>query len=108
MTTLGDMKDMMTQTVSISAVTSTDAYGKRTYGSPTTYSARVVDKVRKIRDYKGEEVISSAEAWILGISTLDPATAKITLPTGKTPQIANVMVWPSEIANDVAVKVYFL
>ena len=108
MSTLSDLSDMLNDTVQVSTVTNADDYGKKTYSAATSYKARVVNKVRKITDYKGDEVISTAEAWILGLSTLDPATTIVTLPNGNTPQIANVMEWPSEVPGDVSVKVYFL
>ena len=103
---MDDFADMFTQTVSHAGVSSRDTFGSPTYGSATSYSARVVYKNRRVRDFAGAEVVSTAQAWIKGAPSISPID-RVTLPDGSTPVIASVEKYPDE-DGDLVTKVYFL
>lgn len=72
---------LMPDTVTIAAASSRDAYGEITYGSATTYRARVVGEQKLIRGFTGEEVLSRHTVYVMGAAVVQPE-AQVTLSTG--------------------------
>lgn len=101
---ISDWSDLFPQTVTIASLSSRAAYGKQTFGSATSYSARVVDKAQKIRDPDGQEVLARTVVWVQGTPTVTPQD-RITLPDGTTPPILNAEKYPDE-SGDHHVKVF--
>lgn len=64
--------DMMTDTMTWYAVTSRDGYGKPSYGSSTEFDCRLVRKHKMVIDPQGEEILSSAQAWVKGTPEISP------------------------------------
>lgn len=105
-----DFEALLTQTVDIAAWVSSDEYGKVTYGSATTYPARIVEKLEKVVDFAGREVLSNSVVWV-GAETAGATLpsvngdAKITMPDGTTPGILRVETYPDDTGNH-HVKIY--
>lgn len=85
-----DLKDLMPDSVVWSPFVSRDQFGAPTYGTPTTLRARVVRKHRLVRDISGQQVVSTAQAWIISGDSEIGSTDQVTLPDGTTPVIAAV------------------
>lgn len=86
----------LAQTVTLSTMTSMDAYGTATYGTAKTYKARVQNEQKYIKGADGREVLSNATVYVGQTSTggypprtLAP-TGKIVLPDGTSPGILAV------------------
>jgi hypothetical protein len=78
-----------TRSVTIASCTSTDVYGKRTYGTAVTVPACIDYLIKNIKDFRGNEFITSG--WL----ALPPATviaydSKITMPDGSNPYIGSI------------------
>src|SRR3990167_3717029 len=71
---------MMPDSVIYEARTGTDAYGDPTYGSSSTYRARVVGEQKLIRGFSGLEVLA-AQTVYLGTNIIVQPTDRITLST---------------------------
>jgi hypothetical protein len=85
---------LMPETVSVAAVTATDGYGKRTYGTATSYRARVRHKTQRIFSVNNVEEWAKHKVWIAPnadgtIPTLD-ARSLVTLPDGSQPPVLAV------------------
>lgn len=102
---LNDFTHMMPHTVTHSPVLSRDAYGKITYGSATSYTARVVYKNKQVRSSTGELVMAEGIVWLAGVVSVS-GDDKITLPDGSTPQIISVERYADD-GGDRFTKLYF-
>lgn len=87
--------ELMTQTVTIAPFSSNNAYGEPSFGTAVSYSARVVNKPKMIRNAQGKEVVSMAQTWLYGSPTVTPDD-RITLPDGTQPPILYVAQYPDE------------
>lgn len=110
MTWNDSFNELLTQTVIITPWSSVNEYGDVTYGSATTYPARVVNKLEKVVDFAGRESLSNSVVWVGPETTGDTlpdvtADAKITLPDGSTPGILRVEEYPDETGSH-HVKIY--
>lgn len=83
------LSDLLDQTVTIYAVSTKDFYGKPTYGSGSSRSARVEPSVKLVRDPEGKECPSRANIYMDGDVTIT-TSHKITLPDGTSPPILQV------------------
>lgn len=101
-----DLKDLMADTATHAALASRDSYGVPTYGSGTSYTARLIRKNKLVRDAQGQQVLATAELWIAGTPAIRPDD-KITLSDGSTPPIAAVERYQDEDGS-CFVKVFFL
>jgi len=90
MSLLDAVAPLCQQTVTVEPYASQDAYGAETYGSPVTYQARVVGKVRRITAASGEERVSTVTVYLVdstGLTTRD----RVTLPDGWTPSQPTIL-----------------
>ena len=98
---IADFNDMMPHTLTITEFVSRDKYNAPSYGSPITYTGRVVyeDKLTRNMNPKSptfdEEVIASGAVW-LQTTTLIDYNDKLELPNGDTPDIVSVQVVPDD------------
>lgn len=84
------LTDLMIESISVAAVASKDAYGKRTWGSPSTISnCRVQTGDHKILDSLGQEKVANGRIYVPGAPTLT-LNDKITLPDGSSPPILSI------------------
>ena len=74
-------RHLMGQAVSLSPYTGRDGYGEATWGTAVSYRARVVGKVRRVRSFTGEEVVSSQTVYLMSAAAVSPLD-KLTLSTG--------------------------
>lgn len=95
MTIDSEFLDLMPHTVSIAHLSSRDAYGVPTYGTATSYRARVVKKAEMVRDTSGADVVSTTQVWLYGTSSVTPES-QITLPDATTPKILMVETYADE------------
>ena len=92
MTIERDFAEMMEEVAIFANQASIDKYGKQTFSaSPTSYSARVMNSQRIVRDKDGREIVEAGKAIIYGVlpNTVTPLS-KIVLPNGSTPPIIHV------------------
>jgi hypothetical protein len=65
------LAELMTDTVTIAAVSSLDSYGKRTHGTPTTYSAcRIQTGNRKVTAPDGQERVAVGRVYLPNAPTV--------------------------------------
>lgn len=100
-----DFDDMLAQTVTYKPFSSRTAGGTVTFGSASTYQARVVNGNKQTRDLQGNVVQAAYEVWIASTGVLSPR-GQYTLPDGTTPPVLNVSVYPDENGN-FHNKIYF-
>lgn len=81
-----DFLDLMTQTVTVAPYSGQNGSGEASYGSPVSYSARVVGKSRMVRNMTGQEVLSSKTVYLYGASLSFSTKDRVTLPNGNVPQ----------------------
>lgn len=94
----------MRQAVSIAPFSAADAYGQPSYGSAASYRARVVGRVRFVRDAQGQEVVSTHTVYLAsnpGVTVKDQLTlstgdAGSTENTVRKPAILSVGTFPDE------------
>lgn len=95
-----DFDDLMTQTITIAAVSSRDLYGKRTFATAVSYTARVVEQQVRVVDFEGRENVGTHTVWAHGHATSGVPNvgpdSRLTLPDGSTPAILNFSVYPDE------------
>ena len=99
------LRDLMTQTVTLSTFGSYDSYGGgNTYGTAKTYAARVEREIKLVKDQQGREVVSNTTVYVGTTSTGGTvptgfgANGKIVLPTGDSPGILAVEIFPDEVS----------
>lgn len=84
-----DLRDLLASSVTWYPLASRDAYGAPTYGTGTEYAARVVRKHRLVRDGTGDEVVSTARAWLAGTPAIAPDD-RVVLEDATAPPIVAV------------------
>lgn len=92
---IDDFADCFTETITHSEFGGRDDYGKRSFGSPVSLSARVVKKNKLVKASDGSEVMSTTQVWIQGTPTLTPED-QIILPDGSMPIILSVETYPDD------------
>ncbi len=105
---ISDWADMMPHTITYEALVSRDKYGKPSYATAVSFSARVKDRTQRkpSRVVLGEDEISTSEVWIGGIIDNIRTDDRFTLPDGSTPSIVDWLVIPDEDGNH-HTKVFF-
>lgn len=82
---------MMRETITLTAQSSLDRYGKQSFAaSGTSYRARLIWEERILRDKEGREIVESGRAIIYGVASSATPQWRITLPDGSTPKITMV------------------
>ena len=97
-------RDLMRQTVSLETHAGVDSYGQSSYEAGQDYRARVVGKVRMVRNWQGQEVGSSHTVYLAsnpGVTvkdrlTLSTGDAGSTEATVRQPAILSVGNFPDE------------
>jgi hypothetical protein len=74
-------RHLMGQSVSLAPFTGRDGYGEPLYGTAVTHRARVVGKIRNVRSFTGQEVVSSQTVYLMAAAAVNPLD-KLTLSTG--------------------------
>ncbi len=103
---INDFLDMMPRTITHAAVTSRDAYGKPSYGTPTSYRARVTREIKRVRSQvNGQDAISDTTVWVGGVIPNLVIDDQITLHDGTTPVLIS---WeaPEDEAGEHHMKLY--
>ena len=97
MTWSTDFEELMPSGVTVATLASlsTDGYGTPTYGTGTTYQARVLGTQQLVTDFSGTEEVATTVAWIASTSTFPPS-AQITLANGDTPVLLKLDAVPDE------------
>ena len=93
-----DFLDLMGQTVTIEPFTGRDGYGVPTYGPEVAYRARVVGRVRLVRNAQGQDVASMHTVYLAASPVIAPED-RLTLPdeyVPRTPPILAVSRVPDE------------
>lgn len=81
---------MMPSTVTLNAVSSTDAYGKRTFsGTSTSVQCRIQKSKRLIMTEDGEQIPEDGRVYCYGVVTA-AIEDKLTLPDGSVRPILSV------------------
>ena len=97
-------RDLMRQMVSLEPYASVDSYGQPSFEAGQDYRARVVGKVRMVRNWQGQEVVSSHTVYLasnpdvtvkdrLTLSTGDAGSTDLTI---RQPSILSVGSFPDE------------
>jgi len=87
---MGELDEVLNQTVTIEQYYSTDEFGDATYKTGVSYKAMVQRRVKMIRTLQGAEAVSSCSILMDGTvsAVLDQyGRDRITLPDGSKPQI---------------------
>lgn len=93
------LTDLMVQTITIAAVSSKDAYGKRSWASPTSITnCRVQTGSHKVLDTVGQETIAEGKVYVPNNPSVT-VNSKLTLPDGTTPPILAVETFGDERGN---------
>lgn len=86
---LDDLADFFVDEVTVARQTF-DAYGAPTAGASVTIAAKISQKIARVKNQNGEEVVSQLFATLLGAPLLDgtpiKTTDKFTLPTRFDPR----------------------
>jgi len=92
-----EFESMLPQTITVKSLTglSTDGYGTATFGSATTYKARIVREQTLVRTLEGTEEMADTTVWIASTSTF-AASSLITLPGSLTPPLKSLDAYPDE------------
>lgn len=88
MSFISDLSDLMTDTVTWSPMTSRDDYGQPSYGSATVLDARVVRKNKLVRDSQGQQVMSTAHAWVNGSPAIKPEDKVVLSDSSNNPIVS--------------------
>lgn len=92
---VNDWRDMFPDTVTYAEFVDRTDYGKPNYGTPVSYSARIVRRPRFVRKADGSEVVSSVTVWLAAFVDAG-AQDQITLPDGTTPEVLTVEKYTDE------------
>lgn len=97
------LRELMTQTVTLSTFVSYNSYGGgNVYGTAKTYAARVERETKLVKGPQGREVVSTTTVYVGTTSTSGViptgfgSNGKIVLPTGDSPAILAVDIFPDE------------
>lgn len=107
---VSDFLDMMPHTVYLHPTNGHNAYGEPTYGSPQSFTARVIYKQQRVAsmrtDHAGVEVVSMGVVWLAGNPTIDVDSDKLQLPDETEPLILAYETIPDEDGSH-HTKIYF-
>lgn len=99
MTIESALTDLMIDTITLAAVSTTDAYGKHSWSSPVSVAhCRVQTGAHKITDSNGQEVVASGVVYVPGAPAVTPES-KIVLPDTTSPRILKIDRYSDERGN---------
>lgn len=87
---LNDLDELFADIITIEPYTGSDSMGDPTYGSATTWKAKVRSHNMLVRDPGGREVISTVSVNIKGCPNLS-IFDKVTLPADFTPRTPDII-----------------
>jgi len=100
-----DLLALMPHSVSVAHRASQDKYGAITYGSGTTWRARIQSKITLVRNSQGLEAVSRTQAYLAGVAHVG-IRDRVTLPDGTAPVILAIATFPDE-KGDAYEVIYF-
>ena len=103
MTFSDNFLDLMPHTVKVApADAALTVEGQKTWGADVSYTGLVEQKARMVRDSQGRQVVSSSSAYLATADDIK-TDARVTLPSGFTPQQPKIVVVerPSDEAGDI-------
>ena len=107
MTFASEFLTMCKDTATRKPVTGRNAYGGQTFGTSVPLTGcRLVRKARMVRNSQGDNVVSSAQLWVMANYAIQ-ADDVIVLSDGTTPTVLSVDRPQDETGNFTHVKVYF-
>lgn len=84
-------EEMMPDTVTFYAESSTDKYGKPTYsGTGVEVKGRIIFESRKVMNEFGEDVVTAGRVYLYGNNQSRQLNEKLLLPSGKTPVVVAI------------------
>lgn len=84
------LAELMVDTVTIASVSTTDAYGKRTWATATSIpNCRVQSGDHKIVDVAGQEKVAMGRVYVPNAPTVS-LNSRLTLPDGTSPPILGI------------------
>jgi hypothetical protein len=93
---------MMPSSVTITSVSATDAYGKRTFAGATTIQCRIQKSKRLINSADGKQIPEEGRVYCYGTSSAT-VNDRLTLPDGSTAPILSVETRNDEVGSYVTV-----
>lgn len=96
---ISSFEHLMSSSVLVAARTSTDKYGKPTFGTAVRYTAHLSRKRRMVRSLTGQEVVSEQALYLSSADNIQPS-AKVTLSTGDVGSTEAAQISPPIIAVD--------
>ena len=88
--TMDGITDLMPHTIRVSKLTSTDRYGKPSFGSWTPVRCLIAAEQRLVRATDGQQVLTSSVAYCYSPTFAITVRDKVELPDGTTPPLLNV------------------
>jgi hypothetical protein len=83
---VSDFEDMLINTITVSEVSTRDAYGKPTYGDEVEYTCRITYQERLITTTEGQDITARGNILISGTTAIS-ADAKVVMDDGTEPKI---------------------
>jgi hypothetical protein len=84
-----ELAEMLTQTITVEPFASEDARGKPSYGAPTSYRCRRVDRTTVVRTTDGREIVSRGFLIVAPPATIGEKD-RLTLDNGRVVPILAV------------------
>lgn len=107
-----DLLDLCQDTISWNRLQSRDSYGDPTFVFVCAYPARLVRKNKLVRNKDAQQVVSSAQCWILpSLTSGDPwpniqAHDQVKLSDNSVPQILSVEIVQDELEGQTGNPAY--
>lgn len=86
-----ELKDLMTDSVTIEPATGHDKYNNTIFGTPVAVDCYIYNQQRKVIDRSGQEVVSEAGIILAQPELAIDSEARVTLPSGRQPEIKAVL-----------------
>ena len=93
-----ELLELFPHKVQIQRRTGRDKNTDPIYSAAAEYAAQVVEKIKRVVDTNGREVVSSVQAIVPTDEAISPFD-KITLPDGSTPVILAIESFPDEVGT---------
>lgn len=90
-----ELEELMPHTVQVSTGTTRNKHGTLSYGSASTYQARVVPASAKDLSQSGEVAEVRTYVYIASTRAI-PSDCKVTLPDGTSPPVLRVEQFPDD------------